>query len=59
MTKIRARSPLTFGNRIMCPVDASNVTFVKGDLHMVPTTRRKVNGGRDLPGQSVPSKEIW
>jgi hypothetical protein len=52
MRKIRTRSPLTFGNRIMCPVDVSNVTFVKGDL------RRNVDGGRDLPGHRVPLNKI-
>jgi hypothetical protein len=57
MMTIRARSPLTFGNRIMYPVDVKNDIFVKGDLHMVSTTRRRENGGHDLPGQSFPSNE--
>jgi hypothetical protein len=57
MKTIRARSPLTFGNRIMYPVEVNNVTFAKGDLRMVLTTRRRENGGHNLPGQSFPSNE--
>jgi hypothetical protein len=58
MLKTAARSPVTLGNKIMCwHVAVGTVSFAKSDLHMVPATRREVNVGRDLPGQSAPKNE--
>jgi hypothetical protein len=53
----KSTKPAYVGNRIMYSVDLNNVTVVKGNLHMVLTTRRRENGGHDLPGQSIPSNK--
>jgi hypothetical protein len=50
--------PVRLGNKIMCwHVAVCTVSFAKRDLHMVSATRREVNVGRDLPGQSAPKNE--